>query len=356
MLHQEGEKRASQIDYRLNPYFIRDGLLAEFNAIAREGDNFAIELKLDSEDPGPDGQHIYIISNNGIACFELYQPYIKPKDGLYYIGNGFLSKCSDQIGSGTQNLNAVMNFSKKNGYDIFELIDSSLLLFYFDAKDEIDISLSVYKFLTIGNTWYSQFKLENINTLKFNRFLLTFIEKSFDNLIEKFNEKVIDIVQSNFNKDKFINQNRLNIEAFLDFFSQYIADINIHTSISDCFKKILAYIYTICPSNKCNETHRIVITKMKYFLNYIFSALVVIATGDVAYLTGMIDEREPQINSRVIAVLKNLKHLHFNLKQHTIGGKTRKRVYCKRNSKKRGKHSKKRGKHSKKRGKHSKIV
>jgi len=53
-------KDTIQIDDRLNPDIIREGLLEEFNNIKREKDDFTIEVNLDSEDP-IDGTHEYII-------------------------------------------------------------------------------------------------------------------------------------------------------------------------------------------------------------------------------------------------------------------------------------------------------
>lgn len=258
------------LDDRLNPDFIRENLLEIFNRNATDDENYTVDI-----DPDAFSGLAFTVKNNGRNCYELDMPVFE--NGKYVLKGGLNSKCSDHKGSGTKNINNIIKFGQRYGYDLFELHDASSLDFKFLPDRDIEISLSLFKFLTNGNTWYSQFGFENENTIGFKPYILHFINNTFSSLFSNISQVIDKKSKESYQDETKVKEAKSFIQRELQGFISSISmlpnlseSISIETNINDCFKILVEYLYIICPHNKCPEDQYHTIRMIKAFMYFIF--------------------------------------------------------------------------------------
>lgn len=328
------------VDKRLNPEAILPRLLKKFKRDEREGDNY--EGYIDEDEN-------YVITNNGTNCVSLYQPY--EENGKYYLDDVILTKCSERRGNGAEILRTLIDFGKKYHYDFFNLSDLSALEFFFESKTPgerkiISVSLALYKILTIGNTWYSEYGFENEETLKLQTFVPRLISNSFENLLDECSAMIHENKKIHAkDRDVLIHEILHNVTMNLSWFDEIVANISENTSIKKCFTDIFKHIYTMCPRNACDdERSREVIIKMKHFMNYVFCLLLFVGTKDAKILTHeLTPNKTPEniqsfVNTTLMLKYKNLR-LNLALGRRKTSSK---RSSTKSSSKSSGKNSSKR--------------
>lgn len=238
-------------DLRLNPDFISEKLLEVFIKNKEPNENYTASIDATEND--------VIIKNHGKDCYILTPPSVK--DGLYVIEGGLNLKCSDNK-SGTRNLMNVIEFGKRNGYDSFHLLNTSELKF-----GSLEIDLTLLKLLTIGNSWYSQFGFQNANSLIYQEFLMTYINRDFIYLISKYNTfidsiKDFSIVQKNTIKEQFSSNIKILIDD-LEMPCNYNPNINIKSNISVFFANIQDCLYDMKERTKMINKYQFISSKQR---------------------------------------------------------------------------------------------
>ena len=307
------------LDNRINPDIIKSKLLEIFNNHASSGDNYTVEIM-------PEFGTYFEVKNNGKECYLLNMPELN--NGKYIITGGVNQKCSDGKGSGTKNLKNIIIFGIENGYDLFKLTDVSTLYFE-DYQDKYihKISMSLFKLLTIGNTWYSQFGFENKNTIIFKTHILLYINQTFSDLIKNI-FILIDTdtdSSSSSNKESIKKYIQDEVNSYIlkcNNFPNFSKSINIEsTEIKDCFLKLVDYLLTICPNYKCpdeiNRDNIKIIENFMYFVFYIILC-VINNTTNITTQIKLIENNYNNIKRLVNKNLDNFSNLSLNLKPEPI--------------------------------------
>jgi hypothetical protein len=256
-------------DKRLNPEFISNKLLAEFNKTKMEEDNYTAEINYPYQD-----EFNIVIKNNGLECYKLDMPEYDYDSEKYVILGGLNTKCSNHRNSGTNNLLNVVRFGKNNGYDRFDLLNVSGIMFNSDDDEyKIEINLTYLKLLTIGNTWYSQFKFQNDFTIYNEPILKKNINYTFEEFINKYNDFIktntIFKNETNNKKQKMNYEFESNILKYIIFFDNLCGiNIDIHTKISDCFLILQDCIFRMNKELKKDEFKEKV-KKLNDFIVYV---------------------------------------------------------------------------------------
>jgi hypothetical protein len=252
---------------QLNPEFIRDKLLEEFNLNKHEGENFTAVIEYKTSRSGKITFFVKI-SNNGVQCYKLDEPTME--DGKFIIHGGFNKKCSDIGKSGTRNLLNVISFAKKNGYNLFKLINVSALNFH-----EKSVELTMVKLLTDGDSWYSQFGFENPETIERKVDILPYINVSFRTFLDYINTEVDNYPILTPEKKSLIKQQILDrIETKIDFFKndcELMTQTSLDTTISKYFKNLMNCIYEMYEKckNYSSPLRPAFLSKIDAFNNFI---------------------------------------------------------------------------------------
>jgi hypothetical protein len=322
---------------RLDLHFIKDKLLEEFAANAGPNDEYTSEID--------DSEEKVIIKNKNNLCYEFTQPIYD--DGKYIILGGMNRKCKTDGKSGTQNLENVIRFGKKYGYDTFQLTNVASIPFVFDEEDStqnIDINLTFLKILLIGNSWYSQFKFNNDFTKENEKVFKDFIQLSFREFIERYSRFIDEADKEYYEKvfkDKSLEEKRVMKKEFEDAISSYAQyfHFDMDTIISQCFTRLQKHIYELKMEMDLGsfdeEKMKTEIRKINEFITYVLANIVRIEIGIYGIGTQDVKSKfygnempffinKKYNNEKVLELLK-FKYLDLSLNFREVrGGKPRK--------------------------------
>jgi len=288
------------IQERLDLEFIAPRLLEIFNENKEPGDNYNVSIEHDLIEHD---KYTVIIYNNGIDCITIEQPEFI--GGKYVLTIGYVNKCNDQK-SGTTNLRNFVMFGLKYEYDTINLVNIAVIPITINDREPkdvaagtINIDLTKFKLLTIGNSWYSQFGFEytdadkNINTIDNQTKLQEFITSPFSFLIDKFNDYVDEYVDSGAISEFRSNDIKINflndIKAYIFRLNEYFhlgidlgidGELGLNLRIDDTFNLLLRNIMAIYSIINNSESlrektdFRVEVIRFTSFMDYILSSII----------------------------------------------------------------------------------
>ena len=166
------------IDQKLEPEFVLNNLLKIYNTNNNIEGSYTGEIAAN--------RMIVINFNYGTSlkeCFKLPFPSID-KFGLYRLGGGSVSNCTNTIKSGTSNMTNIIQFIQENNYDYYAGTDFSQLEFNFEDGAKSEVSLLAIKLFTTGNSWYSNLGFITPNIYKQQKNIDIFRNSNFIQLID----------------------------------------------------------------------------------------------------------------------------------------------------------------------------
>lgn len=214
-----------------------------------------------------------------------------------YIYIGYLTRCGLK-NAGRMFLDKVKDFAKKYDFKKIELEDASRIYIYIEDKEgniitEIPISLSYFKVLKDGVSWYGKNGFTNEYYEKNKENIFKFIKTPINDLFKFFSEKIFKSYKDTYNTlsfSKYVDWSgiKTNMELF-DFYydnpdellntyyRNMVKDLSIfginvldNTDISSVMTLLEKYINMKCPENTCKESEIDKISKIKNIVRNFF--------------------------------------------------------------------------------------